>query len=81
MSSFRRCASLIASIAAMVLLAEPGRAKTCSDRVTVCQGYCAKSESGSPGCLRACDKFLAECVASGCWESKVVARQCGFEKR
>jgi hypothetical protein len=35
----------------------------------------------SPGCHAKCRQFHQECMASGCWESKVVAKQCGFARQ
>src|SRR5579863_6523984 len=64
--------------ALLVALAGSAQAMTCSERLQVCQGYCAKSMGDTPGCHAKCRQFHQECMASGCWESKVVAKQCGF---
>jgi hypothetical protein len=56
-------------------------AMTCSERLQVCHGYCVKSMGDSPGCHAKCRQFHQECMASGCWESKVVAKQCGFARQ
>jgi hypothetical protein len=44
-------------------------------------GFCVKSESGSPACVAACSGYLQSCLASGCWESKYVDKECGFTRR
>jgi hypothetical protein len=69
------------AIAALMLSTGPAAAKSCSDRLKVCQGYCAKSFGGSPACLAKCDQYREECLSSGCWESKVVAKECGFARQ
>jgi hypothetical protein len=74
-------ARLLGTLATLALLAEPAASKTCSDRLSVCEGYCAKSEGNSRGCVRTCGNYHQACLSSGCWESKIVARQCGFERR
>jgi hypothetical protein len=52
--------------------------KTCSDRLRVCQGYFAKSRGDSPACHAECVELRQERLSSGCWESKIVAKECGF---
>ncbi len=81
MSRARLCAVLVGMIASLVALTGAAEAKTRSERLKVCQGYCAKSEGGSQGCMRVCGEYLQACLGSGCWESKIVARECGFERR
>jgi hypothetical protein len=61
-------------------LAGSAEAMTCSERQQVCHGYCAKSMGDTPGCHAKCLQFQQECIASGCCEGKVVARQCGFAR-
>lgn len=78
--AFTRMAAL-AMAAAMLTAGGAVQAKTCSDRVQVCDGYCAKSMGDTPGCHAKCRQYQQECLASGCWESKVVARQCGFARQ
>lgn len=51
---------------------------TCTQRRDVCFAYCEKSEDNSPQCRNACDKLHSECMSTGCWESKVAAKRCGF---
>ena len=72
----------VAAIAALlVALSGSAQAKTCSERLQVCDGYCAKTMGDSPACHAKCRQFHQECVASGCWESRVVAKQCGFVRQ
>ena len=71
-----------AALGAVALPAvHPAEAKTCSDRLTVCQKFCIRSESGSPACMAACSGYLQACLASGCWESKYFEKDCGFTRR
>ena len=65
----------------LLALIGPVQAKTCSERLQVCYGYCAKSMGDSPRCHDKCRQYHQECMASGCWESKVVARECGFARQ
>ncbi len=69
-----------AGVVALALIA-PAEAKTCTERLSVCQKFCVKSESGSPACMAACSGYLQSCLASGCWESKYVDKECGFTRR
>ncbi len=77
------CSMAAAGIGMLLLLALGGSAQaiTCSERLQVCHGYCAKSMGDTPRCHAKCRQFHAECMASGCWESKVVAKQCGFARQ
>ena len=59
----------------------PAEAKSCSERFGVCKRFCAKTESDSPACLAACAGYREQCLASGCWESKYVAKECGFTRQ
>jgi hypothetical protein len=74
-------AGLCAAAALILALAAPADAKSCSERLKTCQGFCAKTEGGSPGCLAKCGEYRQACLASGCWESKYVSRECGFAKQ
>jgi hypothetical protein len=65
----------------MLSLTGPAEAKSCSERMQVCRGYCAKSLSNSPACLAKCGEFRQECLSSGCWESRIVAKECGFNRQ
>ena len=79
----RYCSMTVAGVGALLLLAFSGlaQAKTCSERLEVCHGYCVKSMGDTPRCHAKCRQLHQECMASGCWESKVVAKQCGFERQ
>ena len=71
-----------AALGAVALLAVgQAEAKTCSDRLRVCQKFCARSEGGSPGCMSTCGGYLQTCLRSGCWESKYVDKECGFTRQ
>jgi hypothetical protein len=67
--------------ALLFALGGSGEAITCSERLQVCHGYCAKSMGDTPNCHAKCRQFAQACMASGCWESKVVAKQCGFTRQ
>ncbi len=69
-----------AGMAALALIG-PAEAKTCSERLKVCQRFCVKSEGGAPGCMSTCGQYLQTCLSSGCWESKYVDKQCGFTRQ
>jgi hypothetical protein len=73
----------VAGAAGMIALAlrTQAGAKTCSDRLKVCQRFCAKSESDRPGCPAKCGEYRQACLASGCWESKYVDKECGFTRQ
>jgi hypothetical protein len=72
----------LGAVAALVLaLGAPADAKSCTERLKTCQGFCAKTEGRSPGCLAKCGEYRQACLASGCWESKYVSKECGFAKQ
>ena len=75
------CARFGAAAALVLALTGPAEAKRCSERLKTCQGAYAKTEGGSPGCLAKCGEYRQACLASGCWESKYVSRECGFAKQ
>lgn len=54
---------------------------TCTDRQQVCFRYCEKTYANAPRCRAACAQLLRTCMLTGCWESKVTARQCGITTR
>lgn len=56
-------------------------AMTCSDRQQVCFAYCEKNYGGSPRCRGVCGELLGECMATGCWESRVTAKRCGITRQ
>jgi hypothetical protein len=74
-------ARLSCAAAVMLTLVAPAEAKSCSERLKTCQGFCAKTENGSPGCLAKCGEYRQSCLASGCWESKYVSKECGFARQ
>jgi hypothetical protein len=47
----------------------------------VCFAYCEKSYNNAESCRRACGDYLRECMSTGCWESRVAAKRCGFSKQ
>ncbi len=55
--------------------------QTCTERQQVCFAYCEKTYNNAPKCTDACKDYLAKCMATGCWESKVTAKRCGFGKQ
>ena len=59
----------------------PAAAMSCSERLQICHGYCIKSMADRPGCHDKCREFHAQCLSSGCWESRVVAKQCNFVRQ
>jgi len=59
----------------------PSHAITCSDRQQVCFRYCEKNYANAPRCRATCGQLLSTCLSTGCWESKVTARQCGITKQ
>jgi hypothetical protein len=79
--TFAVCAGLGVAAALVLTLTAPADAKSCSERLKTCQGFCAKTESGSPRCLAKCGEYRQACLASGCWESKYVAKECGFARQ
>ena len=71
-------AGLCAAMTLVLALTAPADAKSCTERLKTCQRFCVKAESGSPGCLAKCGEYRQACLASGCWESKYVAKECGL---
>ena len=55
--------------------------QTCTERQQVCFAYCEKTYKNAPKCTDACKDYLRICLATGCWESKVTAKRCGFAKQ
>jgi hypothetical protein len=73
--------SLLIGIGSLLSVMHPTFASnSCTDRQQVCQAYCEKTEPNSPGCLLVCKSYRDKCLSSGCWESKVAAKRCGFTK-
>jgi hypothetical protein len=77
----RRSMAVGASGALLLALGGSAQAMTCSERLQVCHGYCVKSMGDNPTCHTKCRQLHQECMASGCWESKIVAKQCGFARQ
>jgi hypothetical protein len=73
--------ALCVAMTMVLALSAPADAKSCSERLKTCQGFCAKTEGGSPGCLAKCGEYRQTCLASGCWESKYVSKECGFARQ
>ena len=57
-------------------------AKDCTERQQVCFRYCDKSyqQKGHEACRAACGSYMSVCQSTGCWESRVSAKECGFSK-
>ncbi len=77
----RTILGVVASFGFIMLWTSPLLADSCSGRVRVCQAYCEKVQGNSPICLGNCQDSLAQCKSTGCWESRVVARRCGFARQ
>ena len=56
-------------------------AQTCAGRQQVCFAYCEKNYNNAPNCRNACADYLNICISTGCWESKVTAKRCGFSRQ
>jgi hypothetical protein len=59
----------------------PAFAATCTERQKVCYAYCEKTYNNAPKCTDACKDYFSQCMSTGCWESKVTAKRCGFDKQ
>jgi hypothetical protein len=59
----------------------PAFAATCSERQQVCFAYCEKTYNNAPKCKATCEDLLSICKTTGCWESKVAAKRCDFDRR
>ena len=60
--------------------ATPVFAATCTERQQVCFAYCEKTYNNSPKCRATCEDLVSICKATGCWESKVAAKRCDFDR-
>jgi hypothetical protein len=74
-------AVLLVAFILSIFAAAPSYAMTCTDRQKVCFAYCEKNYANAPRCRAACAQLLTTCMSTGCWESKVTARQCGILKQ
>ncbi len=79
MTSIREACVVVVAIAGAVLATGAAEAKTCSDRLGACQRFRDKSRPGS--CQSKCGEYFQQGVATGCWESKIVARERGFARQ
>lgn len=73
--------SLLGFFYSSAMTAPTFAAQTCTDRQQVCFAYCEKTNKSAPKCTDACKNYLAECLSTGCWESRVTAKRCGFAKQ
>lgn len=73
--------ALLVAIMIEALATAPAFAITCTDRQQVCFAYCKKNYNDAPPCRATCGNLLATCMSTGCWESKVTAKQCGITKQ
>ena len=64
-------------MALLLALTGSAQAMTCS-AVAGLPRTASRAWGDTPGRHARRRQFHQECVASGCWESKVVAKQCGF---
>ncbi|HLY44939.1 MAG TPA: hypothetical protein VKQ73_05125 [Stellaceae bacterium] len=69
------------SLLTVGLLPALAAADTCSARHRVCDAYCEKNYANSPHCLAVCRNQTAVCLSTGCWESRVTAKRCGFDRQ
>jgi hypothetical protein len=74
-------AVLLVALILSIFAAAPSYAMTCTDRQKVCFAYCEKNYANAPRCRAVCEQLLNTCMSTGCWESKVTARQCGITKQ
>jgi NADH:ubiquinone oxidoreductase subunit 6 (subunit J) len=73
--------SVLVAIYLGAVATAPAFAMTCTDRQQVCFAYCVKNYNNAPPCRATCGQLLATCMSTGCWDSKVTARQCGITKQ
>jgi hypothetical protein len=82
MGRLLRASVLIAAVVpASAALSSGSSAETCTNRQAICFDYCAKNYNDAPRCDDGCKRLLAQCISTGCWESKITARRCGLEPR
>ncbi len=65
----------------LALLPTMASAGTCTERQQVCLAYCAKNYNNAPKCLEACSNYRTDGLSTGCFETKITAKQCGFTRR
>ena len=73
---------VLLSMILIALGATQAFAKNCADRQQVCFRYCDKTYQlrGHEACRATCGDYMSICRSTGCWESKVTAKECGFTK-
>ena len=71
---------LLACLAITLSGTRPLHAGSCSGGLKVCNAYCQKNYDGHFRCLQACQGHFQDCMSTGCWESRVTARRCGFAR-
>ena len=74
-------ASLVLSVSVGSIASTPAFAITCTDRQQVCFAYCEKNYNNAPPCRATCGQLLNTCMSTGCWESKITAKQCGISRQ
>ena len=74
-------AKTLAAGALTLVICGPASAITCSERLQVCHRYCIKSMADKPACHDKCQEIQGQCLSTGCWESKITARQCGIVRQ
>ena len=77
----RWCVAAGAAAALQLVIFGPASAITCSERLQVCHRYCIKSMADKPACHDKCQEIQGQCLSTGCWESKITARQCGIVRQ
>jgi len=66
---------------ALIAGAPPTYAESCSGRLHVCHAYCEKTYNNAPRCLGTCQGLFEGCKSTGCWESRITAKRCGFSRQ
>jgi len=56
-------------------------APTCSGREAECHRYCDDKMVGITQCDPACDGMVKSCLETGCWDSPVTGKKCGYTKK
>lgn len=56
-------------------------APTCSERQTACHRYCDDKMAAVAQCDPACDGMFRSCLETGCWDSPVGGKKCGYTKK
>ena len=74
-------ASLLFLMAVGFGASTPALAITGTDRQQVCFAYCEKNYNNAPPCRTTCGQLLSTCMTTGCWESKITAKQCGISRQ